>query len=681
MQMSSIIEKVSQTQTALREACGKILLASPRTSSNALALLFLGAAGLSASAHADSGIQTTLYSFSPNWISSNESSPVGSLVIGNDGNYYGVTGFGAFGYAGSVYSLTPSGAETQLHDLSYSQYFLGGYSPGAGLVLGADGNFYGTTANGGDDGGGTVFRISPTGSLSFLHSFTPGVDGSNPEVALVQGSDGTLYGTTGGTPGRISGLYPYGTVYAVSPSGEFSTLYGFSGQADGSYPQSLIMGSDGNLYGTTVGGGAYGAGSIFEVSASGAFQTLYSFRNPATVPGDGAQPTSLIQGSDGNFYGTTLTGGANGNGTLFKFTPEGTESIVYSFTASPDGAFPMNLVQGANGNFFGVTEGGGLSFAGTIFEVSPQGQASTLVSLDGPLVTEAVSVGENVNYAGGLLPLPDGSFLGTMPRGGTSGLGSVYTLTVSPSAPAPEVRMRELYDNIYLGQSTTLYWSSIGTTGCTASGAWSGNKRTTGTALIKPTATGTYVYELTCQSSGGPATASVTLNVTQSPPPTLSISANPTVLILGGSTTISWQSSYTNKCTASGAWFGEKPAFGYITYTPSKAGSKVFNLTCTGLGGTASASVTVPVFASVPTMSLGVFPATIRLGSSAKVVWSTGYTTSCTAQGAWSGSVPVRGSQLVTPTRPGSYQYQLVCSDGLYSESNYVWLNVDSLRP
>jgi len=184
--------------------------------------------------------------------------------------------------------------------------------PYAGLVQASDGNFYGTTTGGGANGAGTVFKVTPAGRLTTLYNFCyqgyPCSDGGDPYAGLIQATDGNFYGTTLG--GGASGD---GTVFKITPSGTLTTLYNFGG-ADGAVPYGgLIQATDGNFYGTTSGGGASGDGSVFKITPSGTLTTLHSFADS-----DGASPDGLVQATDGNFYGTTYGGGAYGDGTVFR---------------------------------------------------------------------------------------------------------------------------------------------------------------------------------------------------------------------------------------------------------------------------------------------------------------------------------------------------------------------------
>jgi uncharacterized repeat protein (TIGR03803 family) len=242
--------------------------------------------------------------------------PQDALLQGSDGNFYGTANYLGAQNLGTVFRISPSGSYSNLY--SFGSLTNDGANPYGGLVRGTNGNFYGTTQGGGTNGFGTVFRISPSGSYSNLYSFASSTnDGANPYGGLVQGSDGNFYGTTevGGT--NACGC---GTVFRISPSGNHTTLHSFAGPpTDGAYPfAGLARGTDGNFYGTTFGGGSPGPGTVFRISPSGTYSNLYSF---GSQPNDGANPfAALVQGSDGNFYGTTENGGTPGPGTVFRLT-------------------------------------------------------------------------------------------------------------------------------------------------------------------------------------------------------------------------------------------------------------------------------------------------------------------------------------------------------------------------
>jgi uncharacterized repeat protein (TIGR03803 family) len=333
----------------------------------------------------------TLYSFCSQSRCTDGSYPRAVLVQAAGGNFYGTTVSGGandhcyFFGCGTLFRITPIGALTTLYSFC-SQGGLActdGAVPFAGLVRATDGNFYGTTVSGGPNPG-TLFKITPSGTLTTLYSFcsqggAPCADGANPDAALVQATSGNFYGTT-----SSAGANDRGTVFKITPSGTLTTLHSFCSQSectDGSVPlAALVQGTDGNFYGTTFEGGtsgcAYGCGTVFRITPSGTLRTLHAF-HPFTK-GEGALPFGgLVQATDGNFYGATSQGGAHGAGTVFKITPSGTLTTLYSFcsqggTACTDGANPVAaLVQDTNGNFYGTTENGGAKGGyGTVFSLS-----------------------------------------------------------------------------------------------------------------------------------------------------------------------------------------------------------------------------------------------------------------------------------------------------------------------
>jgi uncharacterized repeat protein (TIGR03803 family) len=310
---------------------------------------------------------------------------------------------------GSIFSLTTEGVVNTLYLFNST----GGFDPRAGLTLDTDGNFYGTGAAGGSGTYGVLFRISPRGTYTVLHDFLGGSDGAGPEAVPIEGSDGNLYGTTSGAAGIFSS-----TVYRYTHSGTYTTIYQFNNAQAESILAPLIQGSDGNLYGTSWQGGAYLNGSIYKLSTSGTLLYLYSF--PASGLGGAFPFGSLVQASDGNFYGTTQYGGkAGGNGTIFRMTQKGKVSVMYSFTGNGDGANPSGgLIQATNGNLYGTTSAKGTYGYGTIFQISLSGSLQTLYSFSS-------AIGENP----GPPPLQhtNGLFYGSLPFGSTYGFGAIYS--------------------------------------------------------------------------------------------------------------------------------------------------------------------------------------------------------------------------------------------------------------
>jgi uncharacterized repeat protein (TIGR03803 family) len=307
-----------------------------------------------------------------------------------------------------VFKITPAGTETVLHS------FAGGADgeyPYGSLVQGTDGNFYGMTSSGGTHGDGTVFKITPAGAKTVLYSFAGGADGDEPYGSLVQGTDGNFYGMTedGGTQGD-------GTVFKITAAGVETALWTFGSGTDGSEPYgALVQGTDGNFYGMTKEGGTNGEGTVFKITAAGAETVLWSFGSGI----DGRQPLgSLLQGTDGNFYGTTSEGGTNNAGTVFKITPAGVETVLWSFGSGTDGDEPFgSLVQGTDGNFYGMTYEGGVNSYGTIFQVTPSGTETMLWSF---------GAGSDGNEPYGDLTFgPDGTLYGLTYEGGANGAGAV----------------------------------------------------------------------------------------------------------------------------------------------------------------------------------------------------------------------------------------------------------------
>ena len=284
-----------------------------------------------------------------------------------------------------------------------------GSNPMAPLVLDTAGNLYGTTYGGGANSRGTIFRVDTTSSESVLYSFASGADGQNPSAGLILvGSE--LYGTTeaGGTSG-------YGTVFEVSTSGQETILYSFQGGADGSYPSGgLIRDSAGNLYGATTSGGASGDGTVFKIAGSGVETLLHRFSGGV----DGEFPQGGLTGDASlNLYGTTQAGGASGWGTVFRVSTAGSEAVLYSF---PDEESPNGVIRDSVGNSYGTTALGGASGAGTVFKIASSGKKTILHSFRG---------GSDGEYpSAGLIRDSAGNLYGTTYSGGTSNWGTVFRI-------------------------------------------------------------------------------------------------------------------------------------------------------------------------------------------------------------------------------------------------------------
>jgi len=342
-------------------------------------------------------------------------------VQATDGTFYGTADAGGAYFGGTVFQVTPAGTLTALYNFCSQPNCSDGDEPYAGLLQVSDGNFYGTTAYGGGSGGGTVFRVTRSGSLTTLHSFN-GADGSLPTGVLVQASGGNFYGTTSqGPPDEY-----IGTVFKMTSGGTLTTLYNFCSQpncADGGSPYAgLVQATDGNFYGTTIYGGEGWpcCGTVFKITPGGTLTTLYMF----TGGSDGNFPyAGLVQATDGNFYGTTGFGGANGGGgTFFRITPSGTLTTLYSFCSQPNcadgGGSYGGLVQASDGNFYGTTCCGGAYGSGTVFKMTPTGVLTTLHSFDP----------DGEYFISGLVQATDGNFYGTTQAAG--GNGTVFRVGV-----------------------------------------------------------------------------------------------------------------------------------------------------------------------------------------------------------------------------------------------------------
>ncbi|MGB8169309.1 MAG: choice-of-anchor tandem repeat GloVer-containing protein, partial [Chthoniobacteraceae bacterium] len=344
------------------------------------------------------GAMTTL----ANFYGANGAQPWSGLVLASDGNFYGTTSLGGANNLGTIFKMTPSGVLTTLVHLSAAT----GTVPKAPLIQAVDGNFYGTTSTGGSSGNGTVFKMTSSGVLTVLANFTGTAGsslGSSCQAALIQGTDTNLYGVTS-TGGNGGG---FGTIFKVTTGGTFTSLASFTGATGavlGSAPlAALVQASDGILYGTTSVGGTGGFGTVFKVTTAGAFTNLLSFTNTTGSFLGNSPQSALVQWTDGNLYGTTNTGGTNGVGSIFRVTTAGALTTLRSMATTADGSNPYGaLVLGGDGNFYGLATNGGVSGRGTVFNISPSTSTFTrlLSFVTSPPVFKRLLLATDGNFYG-----------------------------------------------------------------------------------------------------------------------------------------------------------------------------------------------------------------------------------------------------------------------------------------
>lgn len=381
------------------------------------AVAFLAVLLVSAPQPAHSQTESVLHSFST---SPDGSAAYAKLTLGAHGNFYSTTANGGANGHGTVFEITPSGTETVLYSFAGSP---DGANPTfSSVAFDKAGNLYGTTsgggANGGLDGYGTVFKLTPVGTETVLYSFAgPPTDGYQPNSGVILDTLGNLYGTT--VSGGANG---YGTVFKVTSSGTESVLYSFAGGTDGCFPfaAGLVLRKN-VLYGATQQCGANGYGTVFKLSLSGTETILHSFANDGT---DGEYPDAgLVFDAAGNMYGTTDIGGTGNAGTVYKITPAGTESVLHSFSFNgTDGANPYGagVILDKSGNIYGTTNGGGYYRYGAAFKITPSGTETILHSFNPNGV-------DGYNPTAGLV-LKNNIFYGTTLSGGASTAGTVFKI-------------------------------------------------------------------------------------------------------------------------------------------------------------------------------------------------------------------------------------------------------------
>jgi uncharacterized repeat protein (TIGR03803 family) len=336
--------------------------------------------------------------------------PLSGLIRDTAGNLYGITqGGGAFGY-GTVFEVDAAGTETLIYSFAGSPD--GAYPTYGGLLRDTSGNLYGVTDQGGAFGYGTVFEVDAAGTETVIYSFAGSPDGAYPMGRLIRDTEGNFYGIT-----NEGGASNFGTVFKLDVGGTEGVLYSFAGSPDGAYPmEGVIRDTEGNFYGTTQQGGSSNFGTVFKLSTSGAETVLHAFTR---VEGDGGYPNGpLVRDSKGNLYDTTQDGGGYSNGTVFKLSKAGKETVLYAFVRRSGGTNPIaGLVRDSKGYAYGTTEYGGVLNNGTVFKLSKTGKEAVLHSFKGTDGAYPYAV---------LVRDSKGNFYGTSSEGGNSSCNAPY---------------------------------------------------------------------------------------------------------------------------------------------------------------------------------------------------------------------------------------------------------------
>jgi uncharacterized repeat protein (TIGR03803 family) len=547
-----------------------------------------------------------LHRFGDGTISNDGTSPQ-SIFLAFDGNFYGITAGGGTNNAGTVFKITPQGVTSVFYVFTSA----GGVTAPTSLIQAADGSFYGTTIT------NQIFHLTQSGQITLLHSFGSSVNLNG----VIQAGNDNFYGTIyyGGSAGK-------GAVFMITPQGVVTVLHNFGDgnvASDGLFPAgSLVQGSDGSFYGTTSQGGTAGEGIVFKITSQGTYTILHHFED-GSVTNDAKQPkVGLIQASDGNFYGVTAGGGNSGHGTVFKVTSQGAVTILHSFldgTVLNDSFGPSTpLIQGSDGNFYGTTTGGSITIAflgvtasitqdATIFQMTPQGIITTLHSFGDGSVTN-----DGSNYPPSTTSLVQGSagtFYGITESGGISNDGTVFSITpsaialASPSTASGFVSVPFSYQTAATNHPTSYSAASLpaGLSIDASSGFVSGT----------PTTIETNTVTLTVTNAAGSSNFTLTITIGPLPVPSItslltaygSAGAAFTYAITGSNNATSYAADVASLTSLANAGLSLNTSTGAITGIPTTVGTFSVNLTATNSAGTsAAATVSIQILAAPATL-------------------------------------------------------------------------------
>ena len=559
---------------------------------------------------------STLYSFT----GAGDGGNPNGLMQETNGNFYGTTQSGGIDSSGTVFQMTPAGAVTTLY--LFSDAGTGGYFPAAAPAQGPDGSLYGTTEDGGANGWGTIFNITTNGVLTTVATFMGG-DGGAPARTMTLGTDGNFYGTTfdGGANGD-------GEVFRVTINGALNVVASFN-DVNGLNPSKLVQGADGNLYGTTFDGGSNGDGSIFKATTNGALTSLLSF----TYTNGGFLPlASLTEVPGGAFYGTTYEGGQFGYGTVFVMPPSGAVSNVYSFTGGNDGGHSAaELLLADDGNFYGTTVYGGAYDDGTVFRMAPGGAPVTLVSFDGY---------DGANPQAPLVQGTDGSFYGTTQNGGADGNGVIFRVNIN--SPSLQITGQPASQGAFIGADAVFSVATVGNpplsyqwlrsgTNLTDAGNISGSTNRVLTVSNVSVSDAAFYSVVVSNASGAAPSDEAFLEVIVSPPQIITPPASQTASVAG-------------TAVFSVGAIGDLPLFYQwqsnqidLTNGGNVAGATASSLTLSGLTQRSDATYTVIVSNAIGAASaeavLSVFPVSAASIQVASLYWFTGGTDGSTPNG------------------------------------------------